>query len=67
LNQNNVWDLGQRGSCLTTRRQVWTTGLQIPKDCLERGDAAMRARKTKPSPVDSNTLFKDLHFSRKNV
>lgn len=46
VNQINVWDLGERGSCLTTRRWGFTSGSQIPKDYLEGGDA-VRAQEKK--------------------
>lgn len=37
MNQINVWDSGECGSCLTARRQVFTTGSKILKDYLEGG------------------------------
>lgn len=50
VNQINVWDLGERGSCLTPRRWGFTSGSQIAKDL--KGDDAVKAQEKKPFLVD---------------
>ena len=65
MNQLNVWDLGECGSCPAARR--WVLVL-VHKSLKTTWRGGMReSTKSKAIANRLDTLFKDLRFSRKNV